>query len=152
MSTITGTGMDLVCIAKISSRIKGHHVYDYKYTINEKLTCVPGSTNKYSSNAIVVKPKGEENVKRIKVEKEKKKKKKKSRAEIVGHVPEALAQVLYTLISTGKINVMKATVTRMHMDAPEGKWVPGGGVEIPCTNCVYGAKIRKKLIRELIIF
>ena len=26
---------------------------------------------------------------------------------------------------------MKATVTGMHMDAPEGKWVPGGGIEIP---------------------
>ena len=63
--------MVLVCIAKISSRIKGHHVYDYKYTFNEELRCPLESTNKYSSNAIVVKPDGEENVKRIKEEKEK---------------------------------------------------------------------------------
>jgi len=97
--------MDLVCIAKISSRIKGHHVYEYKYVINEELRCVPESTNKYSSNAIVVKAKGEGNVKGMK-EKEKKKNKKKSTG-IVGHVPDALAEVLYPLVTSGKIHLLE---------------------------------------------
>ena len=112
-----GTGMALVCIDKISSRIKGH-VYDYKYTFNEELRCASESTNKYSSNAIVVKPEGEENVKRMKKEKEKKTKMKKLRDKIVGHIPEALVEVLFTLIY-----LMKATITGMHMDAPDGKWM-----------------------------
>ena len=116
--------------------------------INEELRCVPESTNKYSSNAIVVKAKGEGNVKGMK-EKEKKKNKKKSTG-IVGHVPDALAEVLYPLVTSGKIHLLEATVTGMHMSAPEGKWVPGGGIEIPCIYNVYGPKVHKKTIRELI--
>ena len=30
--------MALVILAKVSSRIKGHHVYNYTYTIGEQIT------------------------------------------------------------------------------------------------------------------
>ena len=49
--------MALVCFAEIKSRIKGHHVYDYKYLLKEELGCLKEPTNRFSSHAIVVKPK-----------------------------------------------------------------------------------------------
>ena len=42
------------CVAQIRSRIKGHHVYDYRYTVNEELMCLRDDNNKYSNNAIKV--------------------------------------------------------------------------------------------------
>ena len=37
-----------------------------------------------------------------------------------------------------------------HRRAPEGTWVPGGGIEIPCTYFFYGAKIHKRYVRKAI--
>ena len=45
---------------------------------------------------------------------------------------------------------MKAIVSENHRVAPEGKWVPGGGIEIPCSFELYGPKIYKKCIRNMI--
>ena len=45
---------------------------------------------------------------------------------------------------------MKAVIDGVHRRAPEGTWIPGGGIELPCTHFLYGAKIHKRCIRKLI--
>ena len=32
--------------------------------------------------------------------------------------------------------------------APEGVWVPGGGIEFPCEYVLYGAKKYRKIVRQ----
>ena len=45
--------MVLVRIATIKSRVKGHHVNNYKYTIGEELECKLEVQNRYSTHAIM---------------------------------------------------------------------------------------------------
>ena len=49
--------MALACLGKVKSRVKGHHVYDHNYKVNEELECFLELDNKYSKNAIIVKSK-----------------------------------------------------------------------------------------------
>ena len=42
----------------------------------------------------------------------------------------------------------EAGVTGSPRDVPEGKWVVGGGVEIPCTCKVYGRINQKSYLRK----
>ena len=46
-----------LCVAKISSRVKGHHVYQYNYTVGEDFSCAMEPSNIYSKNTIAVKEK-----------------------------------------------------------------------------------------------
>ena len=135
--------MALVCFAEIKSRIKGHYVYDYKYLLKEELECLREPTNRFSSHAIVVKPK-------TRNDKRKQKQLLSESEKIVGHVPDTLAEILYPLMTTWKIISVTATVEGNHRAAPEGMWVPGGGIEIPCTYKLYGAKLHKKNVRNII--
>ena len=43
-------------------------------------------------------------------------------------------------------------VTGSPRDAPEGKWVVGGGVEIPCTCKEYGRINQKSYLRKKKLF
>ena len=43
-----------------------------------------------------------------------------------------------------------ATVESNQRAAPEGIWVPDGGIEMPCTYKLYGAKMHKKDVRDII--
>ena len=50
----------------------------------------------------------------------------------------------------GYLRVKKSSVRKNpkipnHQAAPEGIWVPGGGIEIPCTYKLYGAKCTKRM-------
>ena len=45
--------MALVKIATIKSRVKGHHINNYKYTIDEELECKLEAQNKYNSHAVM---------------------------------------------------------------------------------------------------
>ena len=139
--------MALVCFAEIRSRIKGHHVYDSKYLLKEELECVREPTDRFSSHAIVVKPK------KIPLNDNKGKQKKQTKVECdktVGHVPDSLAEILSPLMATWKILSVTAIVESNHRAAPEGIWVPDGGTEIPCTYKLYGAKLHKKNVRDVI--
>ena len=49
--------MALACLGQVKSRVKGHHVYDHNYKVNEKLECFLEPENEYSKNAIIVKSK-----------------------------------------------------------------------------------------------
>ena len=44
----------------------------------------------------------------------------------------------------------EAGVTGSQRDAPEGKWVLGGGIEIPCTYKVYGRIDQKSYLHKKI--
>ena len=54
--------MASVRIASITSRIKGHHVYEHKYKVREEFSCFlePGNPHSPSDNAIVVKTRVED--------------------------------------------------------------------------------------------
>ena len=42
------------CLAKIQSRVKGHHVYNYAFKVSEILNCSIEYNNEYSENTITV--------------------------------------------------------------------------------------------------
>ena len=57
---------------------------------------------------------------------------------------------LFKLLSEWKVLNIATKITGKHRRAPEGTCVPGGGIEIPCTYFLYGAKIHKKYVRKVI--
>ena len=98
--------MVLVRIATIISRVKGHHANNYKYTIDKELKCKLEATNRYSSHAIVILSKD----KNIKLNGNKIKKSNKEWIS-VGHIPDVLAEILFPLMKTWKIFLIKAIIT-----------------------------------------
>ena len=67
---------------------------------------------------------------------------------VVGHIPDALVEILFQLMKAWKIYSTKAIISETHRAAPEGKWVYGGGIKIPGNYERFGPKIHKKIIRE----
>ena len=64
--------MAYVCAAEVTSRIKGHHAYNYQCEIGEELVCFRERRNRSSENAIVVqKALGESECKKKKKKKRK---------------------------------------------------------------------------------
>ena len=66
----------------------------------------------------------------------------------VGHVPDPFACVLAPMLDGGKIERMEGTVTGVARSAPEGVWVPGGGIEFPCEYVLYGTKGNRENVRK----
>ena len=66
---------------------------------------------------------------------------------IVGHVPETLAKKIFNFMKSQQIEIMDSEVTGDSRPAPEGKWVIGGGIEMPCKYRLYGSKSVKKEVR-----
>ena len=93
--------MTCVRVAEIKSRIKGHHVYAYKYTVGELLNCVREIKNRYSQNAIVVNAVTEKG-KGVKFN------------VIVGHIPEPLSEVLASFMDNFKIHSIITTIEGQH--------------------------------------
>jgi len=52
------------------------------------------------------------------------------------------------MLDGGEIERMEGTVTGVARSAPEGVWVPGGGIEFPCEYVLYGAKERTRKRKE----
>lgn len=118
--------MALMCVAKLTSRVKGHHVYNHRYTVGEELVCEMEPTNAHSNNAIAV----------------------KKNENVVGHVPEALAAKLHPLMKNWKVHRITCVITGQERRAPEGTWVLGGGIELPCIYYLYGPKTQRKYVRD----
>ena len=53
------------------------------------------------------------------------------------HFPRPLPRVKN---SYGPRDYMEGMVTSVARSAPDGVWVPGGGIEIPCEYVLYGMK------------
>ena len=120
--------MALACHAVLTSRIKGHHAYNHDYFVGEELICELEFTNKYSYNSIEVKSKNKDVT--------------------VGQIPKALEAFLFPLRKAWKVYEIEAKITRKSRRAPEGTWVLGGGIEIPCQYTIIGPKINKKNCRK----
>lgn len=118
----------------ITSRVKGDHIYSTKPKNNTKCVCYLEPVNSHSSHAIVVKTKAtasnspgpDSDV-------------------TVGHVPDALANVFYQAFELGYIK-MTCIITGQSRAAPEGVWVQGGGIEIPC---LYDVDIQEEVSQDL---
>ena len=59
--------------------------------------------------------------------------------DIVGHIPDKLAEALYQPLVDGIITVT-CCITGQSRPAIEGVWVQGGGIEIPC---IYNVQVLK---------
>ena len=70
-------------LGKLKSRVKGHHVFQSNYTIGDNFVCSPEPDNRHSKgkNAIIVK-KPDEDV-------------------VLGHVPDALSQIICPMLKDG---------------------------------------------------
>ena len=112
-----------VLLGSLTSRIKGDHVYRSGVKVGDHLFCTIEPDNKQSDNAIVVKSGNDD---------------------IAGHVPETLAKKLFNFMKSQQIEIMDSEVTGHPRPAPEGKWVVGGGIEIPCKYRLWAEKCKKR--------
>ena len=120
--------MALACHAVLISRIKGHHAHNHDYFFGEELISELEFTNKYSHNSIEVKSKNKDVT--------------------VGHFPKALAAILFPLRKAWKVYEIQAKITEKSRRAPEGTWVLGGRIEIPCQYTIIEPKIHRKNCRK----
>ena len=127
--------MASVRIASITSRIKGHRVYEHNYKIGEEFSCFlePGNPHSPSDNAIVVKTRVEDTDKK---------------ETFVDHIPEPLAQILGPMLKDGTVHFIVAKITGEKRGAPKGIWVQGGGIELPCKYFVYKLKTSKQRVKH----
>ena len=98
-----------------------------EYTVGEELIRELETKDRYSRNAIAVKTRNKD---------------------LVGHVPESLAAILFPLVKQWKIYEINVEITGKSRRAPEGTWVLGGGIELPCKYTILGPKIHRKYTRE----
>ena len=66
----------------------------------------------------------------------------------IGHVPEALAAILFPLRKAWKVYEIQAKITGKSQHMSEGTWVHGGGIGIPCQYTIIEPKIHKKNCRK----
>jgi len=115
-------------LAKISSKIKGHHYYNYEYFVGENVRCAIDKENKMSSTAIsVLSEEGNQ---------------------IIGHLPNQLASKIYSSFEKGVITEITGTNCGGERTAAEGKWAQGGGIELPCVFKLYGDKSNKLIVKN----
>ena len=106
----------------IKSRIKGDHIYKADPRINSTCGCFPEPGNTHSAHAIIVKIKESSTH--------------HAAEQTAGHVPDSLAEILYQPVVDGNITI-NSKITGQSRSAPEGTWVQGGGLEIPCLYEVF---------------
>ena len=116
----------VVCVATLTSRVKGFHAYKKQVDIGTKLHCELEPENSLCKKAIIVKTKEEDTV---------------------GHVPDLLPHALASEISDGNIVSIEAILTGEPRIAPEDTWVIGGGIQTPCKYLIYADKKLKSKIR-----
>ena len=114
----------VVCVAPLTSRIKGFHAYKKQVDVGTKLHCELEPENSLCRKAIV----------------------KTKEVDTVGHVPDLMAHALAPEI----IVSIETIVTGEPRSAPEGSWVIGGGIETPCKYLVYADKKLKSKIRTML--
>ena len=67
----------------------------------------------------------------------------KAKDNIIGHVPNALAQNTCPFLKDGTVTSMTSEITAEARKAPEGTWVLGGGIELPCVYYLFGNRKRE---------
>ena len=114
----------VVCVAPLTSRIKGFHAYKKQVDVGTKLHGELEPENSLCRKAIV----------------------KTKEGDTVGHVPDLLVHALAPEI----IVSIETIVTGEPRSAPEGSWVIGGGIETPCKYLIYADKKLKSKIRTML--
>ena len=71
-----------------------------------------------------------------------------TKGEMIGHIPETLAKILSFEMAKEAILSLEAESAESQRDAPEGKWVLRGGIEIPCIYKVYGKIDQKSYLHK----
>ena len=66
---------------------------------------------------------------------------------VLGLVPDALSQIICPMLKDGTIERMTGEITGEERKAPEGTWVLGGGIELPCSYFIYGNRKKKADVR-----
>ena len=118
----------VVCVATLTSRVKGFHAYKKQVDIGTKLHCELEPENSLCKKAIIVKTK---------------------KGDTVGHVPDLLVHALAPEIGGENIVSIEAIVTSEPRSTPEGMWVIGG-IETPCKYLIYADKKIKSKIRGML--
>ena len=54
------------------------------------------------------------------------------------------------MLDVGQLMHMEGTITGVPRSAPEGVWVPGGGIEFPCEYVLHGAKKDRDNVRQIL--
>ena len=119
----------VICVATLTSRVKGFHAYKKQVDTGTKLHCELEPENSLCKKAIIVETK---------------------EGDTVGHVPDLLVHALATEIGGANIVSIEAIVTGESRSAPEGTWVTGGGTETPRKYLIYADKKLKTKIRTML--
>ena len=112
--------MEVLAVLK-DSCLKGYHAYG-KGKIDDRFTCP-------SSKAPIV----------AKLDRN---------DDVVGHIPQLLSERLAPLLDSKDGITITGTVTGSPREAPEGRWVPGGGLELPCEYVVRGKEEHRAAVTE----
>ena len=67
---------------------------------------------------------------------------------VIGNIREPLAQILGPMLKDETVHSIVAKITGEKRRAPEGVWVQGGGIELPCKYFVYGPKKSKPRVKS----
>ncbi len=67
--------------------------------------------------------------------------------QVIGHVPERLAEILTPMLEDGRLRRIDGWITGPERPAPEGVWRTGGGIELPCCYVLHGLKENRKGVR-----
>ena len=67
---------------------------------------------------------------------------------VIGHVPDGLAKVFHVLIEDRKLRRITGKITSDARAAPEGTWLQGGGIELPCKYKLHGDKKYKTIVKD----
>ena len=119
---------ELVELAQLrNSRVKGHHAYRTESRIGDEFRCEREVVNRHSEAAIVVIS---------------------TRDEVMGHIPNRLAQTLSLMLDNGYVKKIVGKITGPARSAPEGVWRIGGGIELPCQYVLYGRKKDRADVRS----
>ena len=65
-------------------------------------------------------------------------------------IPDSMAKVTHGLMSEWKVLQLIVKIEVKHRSAPEGTWVPIGGIQISCFYFLYGVKFHKSSLWEKI--
>lgn len=66
----------------------------------------------------------------------------------IGHIPDALAEVIYQMMINLEVLKLTCIIDGKHKAAPKEAKVPRGGIEIPYALFRYGAKLYKNFVRN----
>ena len=67
---------------------------------------------------------------------------------VVGHIPQLLSKRLAILLDSKEGIKITGTITDLPREAPGGRWVRGGGLELPCEYVIRGKKEHRTAVAE----